>query len=64
MQELIRRGVLAPSFVISYSHSNEDVDRTVEAVDGALEIYARALADGVDHFLVGRPVKPVFRPHN
>jgi glutamate-1-semialdehyde 2,1-aminomutase len=64
LQELIRRGVLAPSFVISYSHSNEDVDRTVEAVDGALEIYARALADGVDHFLVGRPVKPVFRPHN
>jgi glutamate-1-semialdehyde 2,1-aminomutase len=64
LQELIRRGVLAPSFVISYSHSNEDVDRTVEAVDGALEIYARALADGVDHFLVGRPVKPVFRTHN
>jgi glutamate-1-semialdehyde 2,1-aminomutase len=64
MQELIRRGVLAPSFVISYSHSNEDVDRTVEAVDGALEIYARALADGVEPFLVGRPVKPVFRPHN
>jgi glutamate-1-semialdehyde 2,1-aminomutase len=64
MQELIRRGILAPSFVISYSHSNEDVDRTVEAVDGALEIYARALADGVEPFLVGRPVKPVFRPHN
>jgi len=64
MQELIRRGVLAPSFVISYSHSDDDVDRTVEAVDGALEIYRRALDEGVEPFLVGRPVKPVFRSHN
>jgi glutamate-1-semialdehyde 2,1-aminomutase len=64
LQELIRRGILAPSFVISYSHSNDDVDRTIEAADGALEVYARALADGVEPFLVGRPVKPVFRTHN
>jgi len=64
LQELIRRGVLAPSFVISYSHSNDDVDRTVEAVDGALEVYARGLAHGPDALLVGRPVKPVFRTHN
>ncbi|HEY7681320.1 MAG TPA: glutamate-1-semialdehyde 2,1-aminomutase [Gemmatimonadales bacterium] len=64
MQELIRRGVLAPSFVVSYSHSDDDIDRTIEAADGALEIYARALADGVDPLLVGRPVKPVFRTRN
>jgi glutamate-1-semialdehyde 2,1-aminomutase len=64
MQELIRRGVLAPSFVVSYSHDDEDIDRTIEAVDGALEIYGRALTDGVEPYLVGRPVKPVFRTHN
>lgn len=64
MQELIRRGILAPSFVISYSHSNDDVDRTIEAVDGALELYRRALDEGVEPLLVGRPVKPVFRTHN
>lgn len=64
MQELIRRGVLAPSFVVSYSHSDEDIDRTIEAVDGALETYARALADGVDGLLIGRPLKPVFRTRN
>jgi glutamate-1-semialdehyde 2,1-aminomutase len=60
MQELIRRGVLAPSFVVSYSHADEDIDRTIDAVDGALSVYARALSDGVDGFLVGAPSRTVF----
>ena len=64
MQELIRFGVLAPSFVVSYSHTDDDIDHTLEAVDHAAEVYARALEDGVDSFLVGRPVKPVFRAFN
>ena len=61
MQEMIRRGVVAPSFVVSYSHSEADIDRTVEAVDAALAVYAHALSDGIERFLEGRPVKPVFR---
>ncbi len=64
LQELLRRGVLAPSFTTSYAHTDEDIDRTVEAVDGALEMYARALAEGPERYLSGRPVKPVFRPYN
>lgn len=64
LQETIRRGVLAPSFVVSYAHTDEDVARTVEAVDGALAVYARALADGVEAHLVGRPSKPVNRRYN
>ncbi|WP_238008154.1 glutamate-1-semialdehyde 2,1-aminomutase [Dactylosporangium sp. AC04546] len=63
LQELIRRGVIAPSFVMSYSHTDADIDRTIEAVDGALAVYAKALSDGVEGYLVGRPVKPVFRPY-
>jgi glutamate-1-semialdehyde 2,1-aminomutase len=62
LQELIRHGVLAPSFVISFSHTDEDVDRTIEAVDKALRVYRRALDDGVSAHLVGPSVKPVFRP--
>ena len=64
MQELIRHGVLAPSFVVSAAHSDTDIDRTIDAVDQALRVYARALSDGVEHYLVGRPVKPVFRTSN
>ena len=60
LQELIRRGVLAPSFVVSFSHSDADIDRTVEAIDGALAVYVRALEDGVDEHLEGRAVRPVY----
>jgi glutamate-1-semialdehyde 2,1-aminomutase len=60
LQETIRRGVLVPSLVVSYSHSDEDIERTVEAVDGALQAYARALEDGVERHLEGRPSRVVF----
>ena len=63
MQEMIRRGVIAPSFVVSYSHSEADIDRTIEAADQAFAVYARALSDGVEKHLEGRPVKPVFRKY-
>lgn len=61
LQELIRGGILAPSFVVSFSHSDEDIERTIDLVDQALKVYARALEDGVQKHLVGRPVKPVQR---
>ena len=64
LQELIRGGVLAPSFVVSYAHQDQDIDRTVDAVADALAVYRRALDDGVERYLVGRPVKPVFRRFN
>jgi glutamate-1-semialdehyde 2,1-aminomutase len=64
LQETIRRGVLAPSFVVGYAHGQEEIDRTIEAVTGALEIYRRALDDGIDAHLVGRSVRPVFRRHS
>ncbi|HEX8112173.1 MAG TPA: glutamate-1-semialdehyde 2,1-aminomutase [Kofleriaceae bacterium] len=61
LQELIRRGVLGPSFVVSYSHQDEDIDRTIDAVDGALAVYARAMAArSVEGLLVGPPSRPVY----
>jgi glutamate-1-semialdehyde 2,1-aminomutase len=60
LRELIQRGVLAPSFVVSSAHTDEDIDRTIDAVDASLAIYARALSDGVDQYLVGRPSRPIF----
>lgn len=64
MQELIRRGVIGPSFVVSYSHSDADIDRTAEAVHGALRVYRKAIEEGVEHYLEGRPVQPVYRKFN
>lgn len=64
LQETIRRGVLMSSLVVSYSHSDEDIDQTLEAMDGALGIYRQALENGVENYLVGRPSQPVFRRFN
>lgn len=64
LQELIKGGVIAPSLVVSYSHSDVDIDRTVAAFDSALAVYARALADGVERHLVGGPTKSVYRKYN
>jgi glutamate-1-semialdehyde 2,1-aminomutase len=64
MQELIRRGVIAPSFVVSFSHSDADIERTGEVVHEALMIYRKALDEGIEKYLEGRPVKPVNRKFN
>jgi glutamate-1-semialdehyde 2,1-aminomutase len=64
LQETIRRGVLMPSLVVSYTHDNEAIARTIEAVDGALAVYAQALDGGAERFLVGRPSQLVFRRFN
>jgi glutamate-1-semialdehyde 2,1-aminomutase len=64
LQELIRRGVIAPSFVLSFSHSDADLDRTAEAVYAAHVIYRKALDEGIGKYLQGRPVKPVNRRYN
>ncbi len=64
LQEIIRRGVLAPSLVVSYAHQDADIDQTIEAFDGAMEVYVRALADGAERYLVGRPSQMVYRTYN
>ena len=44
------------------SHTDDDIDRTLEAIDGALQVYAKALVDGTDGYLVGRAIPPRVRP--
>lgn len=64
LQETIKRGILMPSLVVSYTHTDDDIARTVDAWDAALECYARALSDGVETFLVGPPSRSVYRRYN
>jgi glutamate-1-semialdehyde 2,1-aminomutase len=62
LQELLKRGVLAQSFVISAAHTHDDLDTTVDAVNGALAVYRRAIDAGTtDGLLHGRPVAPALR---
>lgn len=64
LQELARRGVLAPSFMVCFSHREPEIDETVAAVDEALAVYAQGLRDGVDELLVGSPSQIVYRRYN
>jgi glutamate-1-semialdehyde 2,1-aminomutase len=64
LQETLKRGVIMPSLVVSYSHTDEDIDRTIEVIAEALGVYRKALENGVENYLVGRPVQPAVRKYN
>lgn len=64
LQETIRRGLLAPSLVVSLAHDEAAVNETLTIIDEAAGVYAKALTDGVEHYLEGRPVAPVYRRRN
>jgi glutamate-1-semialdehyde 2,1-aminomutase len=64
LQEMVARGFLAPSFVVSRAHGEEVIDRTVVAVEDTLRVYAQALEQGVQHHLASPPVKAVQRRFN
>lgn len=63
-QEMIRNGVLAPWLAISYAHGDAELELTMQAVENSLKVYKKALAEGVEHYLEGRAIKPVFRQFN
>jgi glutamate-1-semialdehyde 2,1-aminomutase len=64
LQETIKRGLLMPSLIVSYSHTPKDIEYTIDNIHQALVIYRKALDEGVDKYLEGKPVKPVFRKFN
>ncbi len=62
-QELIRRGILWSGFhTVSYSHTDEDVDRTLQAYSEVLPLLGKAVGSrSVRSYLRGEPVEPIFR---
>jgi hypothetical protein len=63
-QELIKRGILFQGiFCPNYSHKEEHVNAIVEAMSDSLPIMKKALAEGYEKYLVGEPIKPVFRKY-
>ena len=41
-----------PSLVVSFSHTDEDIDRSIDAIAEALVIYRKALEEGVKKLLL------------
>ena len=63
-QEMIKNGVLLPWIAISYAHQDSELEFTMNAVKNALLVYTKALDQGIDDYLVGSAIKPVFRTFN
>lgn len=63
-QEMIKNGVLMPWIALSYRHGAEELAMTERALDAAFAVYRKALDEGVEKYLVGPAIKPVFRKHN
>ena len=64
LQEMLKHNVLFPCIAMSYAHKQKELDYTLEAVAKSLEVYKKALQNGVANYLVGDVVKPVFRKYN
>lgn len=63
-QEMIKRGVLFQGiFCPHFSHTKEDVEHILSAIDEASKVYKKGLEDGYEKYLVGEPIKPVFRKY-
>jgi len=61
LQELMERGILAPSFVVCAAHDPAAIRHTVDAVAELMPTYRRGLEQGIDTVLRGRPVRPALR---
>jgi hypothetical protein len=62
-QEMIKRGILWQGFHnMSFSHSDADVDYTLQALEQSLSVLKNAVENNkLKETLRGEPVQPVFR---
>lgn len=63
-QELINNGILMPYIALCQSHGSKELEITLNAVNESLKVYKKALDEGVEKYLQGPPIKPVFRKFN
>ena len=63
-QEMIKNKVLMPWIAMSTSHKKKEIDLTMKAVRNSLKVYKKSLDQGIENFLVGDTIKPVFRKYN
>ena len=63
-QEMIKSGVLMPWIALAYRHDESSLERTRIALERALKVYKQAIDSGIDTYLEGPSIKPVFRKFN
>lgn len=63
-QEMIKNGVLMPWIALSYAHGDKELELTQKALEKTFEVYQNAVSEGYEKYLIGNPIRPVFRKYN
>lgn len=63
-QEMIKNGVLMPWIALCYEQGDIELSMTLDAVRKTLAVYKKALVEGIEKYLEGRAIRPVFRKYN
>jgi len=63
-QEMAASNVLMPWIALSHTHGPREMKKTLEAMDKSMSVVRRAISHGVENFLRGPSIKPVFRRYN
>lgn len=64
LQEMLKHKILFPCICMSYAHKEKEFQATLEGVAKSLEIYKKAINQGIGQYLNSNVVKPVFRKYN
>ena len=55
---------MMPWISIAFRHDDTSLQKTLNAAEKTFDIYQKALDQGVENFLHGPSIKPVFRQYN
>jgi len=63
IQEFVKRGIFVHPGVeyISYSHSKDDIDKTIQTLNDSVPTFKKAIeGNNIESFLEGKPIRPVY----
>jgi glutamate-1-semialdehyde 2,1-aminomutase len=64
VQEMIKNGVLMPWIALCHRHGDAELEITQEAADKSFRVMRKAIDGGIERYLEGPSIKPVFRKFN
>ena len=64
VQEMIKNGVLMPWIALCHRHGVAELEITQEAADKSFRVMRKAIDGGIERYLEGPSIKPVFRKFN